>query len=640
MTYLYDPKRVTYFGMTDIRNQKKAFGIRQKDRDRHMYVIGKTGMGKSTLLENLAIQDIQHGEGLCFIDPHGQTAEKLLEYIPESRKKDVLYFAPFDTEFPIGFNVMEDVGYDKRHLVVSGLMSAFKRIWGPESWSARMEYILQNALLALLEYPDTTLVDVNRMLTNAQFRKKVTEFVTDPIVKRYWVEEFAGYTDRYTKEATPAIQNKIGQFVSNPLIRNIVAQPNSTFNIRELMDNRKIFIVNLSKGRVGETNADLLGSMIVVKTYLAAMSRAEETAAGLAKLPPYYLYVDEFQSVANDSFANILSEARKYKLSLTIAHQYIEQVSEEIQAAVFGNVGTTISFRVGPMDSEVLEKMFDPVFTAQDLVGLGFAQIYLTLMIDGVGSKPFSAQTLAPINEPPYNFVQEITASSQAKYGVPRLEVEKMLIKADILTVPKAQGQQQQQPQQKQQQAQPKQPQKQNGGGGQNNNGQQKKQEQKQGGDKEQQKNVPQKNNQSQKPVEEKKVEAPKEQVLDDHRKKLKEALEKFAQKEKESEAKSTLAGAAVVAGGVIAPQVVVPEVITRSSPIESVDVATVEATATPESVVLTEPTPITKSIDVEEIKEAAVGTEDADDEVGANIPEMNAEELDDDELYALLNDE
>jgi len=419
--YEYDPKRVVYFGATDSRNKKIPFGIHAEDRMRHMYIIGKTGMGKSTLLENLAIQDIQNGEGICFIDPHGGSAEKLLEFVPESRIDDVVYFAPFDIENPVGFNVMEDVGYDKRHLVVAGLMSSFKRIW-VDTWSSRMEYILQNTLLALLEYPETTLIDVNRMLVNKEFRKKVVEYVNDPIVKRFWVDEFAGYTDRYTQEATPAIQNKIGQFASNPLVRNIIAQPHSTFDIRELMDTNKIFIVNLSKGRMGEQNADLLGSMLTTKIYLSAMSRAEESAADLFKLPPFYLYVDEFQSVVNDSFANILSEARKYKLSLTIAHQYIEQVEEEIRSAVFGNVGTTIAFRVGPFDAETLKTIFEPTFYAEDLVNLGFAQIYLTLMIEGIGSKPFSATSLPPVENPPRSFVQRIIESSRAQYGRSRTE--------------------------------------------------------------------------------------------------------------------------------------------------------------------------------------------------------------------------
>lgn len=442
MPYIYDPEKITYFAATDARGKRTAFGVRAKDRSKHVYIIGKTGMGKSTLLENMAIQDIQGGEGLCFIDPHGSTAEKLLSYVPEHRIKDVLYFAPFDVDSPIGFNVMEDVGYDKRHLVVAGLMSAFKRIW-VDAWSARMEYILQNTLLALLEYPDTTLLDVNRMLTNKQFRNDVTQYITDPVVRRFWKEEFAGYTDRYTQEATPAIQNKIGQFTSNPLVRNIVGQPKSTFDMRTIMDTRKIFIVNLSKGRIGEQNADLLGSMITTKLYLSALSRAEASPLELSKLPPFYLYVDEFQSVANDSFADILSEARKYKLCLTIAHQYIEQLEENIRFAVFGNVGTTIAFRVGPFDAEVLKTVFEPTFTAEDLVGLGFASIYLSLMIDGVGSHPFSAATLPPVDDPPFSFVEKITQLSRERYGKNRAEVEAHIRgRTDMLQQPQQSSQQ------------------------------------------------------------------------------------------------------------------------------------------------------------------------------------------------------
>ncbi len=426
MQYNYDPNHITYFASTDCRGEKKPFGIKAIDRTRHMYIIGKTGMGKSTMLENMAIQDIQNGDGMAFIDPHGSTASKLLDYIPEDRIDDVVYFAPFDMEFPLGFNVMEDVGYDKRHLVVAGLMSAFQRIW-VDAWSSRMEYILQNTLLALLEYPDTTLIDVNRMLINKTFRDKVSDAVSDPIVKRFWKEEFAGYTDRYTQEATPAIQNKIGQFTSNPLVRNIIGQPKSTFDLRKIMDERKILIINLSKGRMGEQNADLLGSILTTKLYLAAMSRAEESASAMAALPPFYLYVDEFQSVVNDSFANILSEARKYKLSLTIAHQYIEQIEENIRAAVFGNVGTTIAFRVGPFDAETLKTIFEPTFFCEDLVNLGFAQIYLTLMIDGVGSQPFSAVTLPPVDEPTFTFKERIIKRSQQSYGTPRIKIEKLM---------------------------------------------------------------------------------------------------------------------------------------------------------------------------------------------------------------------
>jgi len=414
---------VTYFAETDSRNKRVPFGIKDADRSRHTYLIGKTGMGKSTVLENMTIQDIENGNGLAFLDPHGKTADLFLEYVPEHRIKDVIYFAPFDTDFPISFNVMEDVGADKRHLVVNGLMSAFKKIW-VDAWSARMEYILNNTLLALLEYPGSTLIGVNRMFADKEYRKEVVSKVTDTSVKAFWNDEFAKYNDKYAQEATAAIQNKIGQFISNPMVRNIIGQTDSTFDFRKAMDEKKIVIINLSKGRMGEANANLLGSMIITKIYLAAMSRADMSEKELEKLPNFYLYVDEFQNFANESFADILSEARKYKLNLTVAHQYIEQMSDEVRAAVFGNVGTMITFRVGAYDAEVLEKEFAPEFTMEDLVNLGRFQIYLKLMIDGVSSAPFSASTLPQIKKPTVSYVKDIVDFSRAHYARPRSVVE------------------------------------------------------------------------------------------------------------------------------------------------------------------------------------------------------------------------
>ena len=423
---LHDDNKVTYFAQTDSRNKRIPFGIKRRDRSRHMYVVGKTGMGKSTLLENMAIQDIRNGEGMAFIDPHGKTAELLLDYIPEERMKDVLYFAPFDMEYPISFNVMEDVGVDKRHLVVNGLMSTFEKIW-EDMWSARMAYILNNTLLALLEHPGSTLLGINRMLADKEYRKLVVANVKDPSVKSFWIDEFGKYTDKYAAEATPAIQNKVGQFTSNPLIRNIIGQTVSSFDIRKIMDERKIMIINLSKGRVGEGNANLLGSMLITKIYLAAMSRADASESALHKLPNFYLYVDEFQSFANKSFADILSEARKYKLNLTITHQYIEQMEEEVRDAVFGNVGTMVTFRVGAFDAEVLEKEFAPQFTAEDLVNLGIYQVYLKLMIDGVGSQPFSATTLQPIERPSVSLREQVIQSSRSIFSAPRAKVEEAI---------------------------------------------------------------------------------------------------------------------------------------------------------------------------------------------------------------------
>jgi hypothetical protein len=423
-----DENRVTYFAETDARNKRIKFGVKAKDRTKHVYVIGKTGMGKSCLLENMAVQDIANGEGLCFMDPHGKTADLLLEYVPKERMRDVIYIAPFDVEHPISFNVLESVDIDKRHLVVSGLMSTFKKIW-VDTWSARMEYILTNTLLALLEVPGSTLLGVNKMLSDKEYRKEIVSKIQDPSVKAFWIKEFANYTERMALEAVPAIQNKVGQFTANPLIRNMIGQPQSSFDFRQAMDSRKIIIINLSKGKLGDENMKLLGGMLVTKIYLAAMSRADMPDRIMKIMPNFYLYVDEFQNFANASFADILSEARKYKLNLTIAHQYIEQMDEEVSAAVFGNVGTMIVFRVGAADAEFLEKEFAPGFTIEDLVNLGFAQIYLKLMIDGLTSSPFSATTLPPISHPEVSYAKEIINASREQFSRPRAGVEEEIIK-------------------------------------------------------------------------------------------------------------------------------------------------------------------------------------------------------------------
>lgn len=423
-----DDNRVTYFAETDARNKRVKFGIKSIDRTKHVYVIGKTGMGKSTLLENMAVQDIQNGAGMAFIDPHGKTADLLLEYVPKDRIRDVIVIAPFDTDYPISFNVLESVDPKKRHLVVGGLMSTFKKIW-EDAWSARMEYILTNTLLALLEAPGTTLLGVNRMLSDKAYRNEIVAQVQDPSVKAFWTKEFASYTERQAAEAVPAIQNKVGQFTANPLIRNMIGQPVSSFDFRKAMDEGKIIIINLSKGRIGDENMKLLGGLLVTKIYLAAMSRADVPDRVVKMLPHFYLFVDEFQNFANASFSDILSESRKYKLNLTIAHQYIEQMDENVRAAVFGNVGTMIVFRVGATDAEVLEKEFAPQFTMEDLVNLGQFQMYLKLMINGLTSAPFSATSMGPIPQPSISYVKEIMDASREQFARPRAEVEQIILK-------------------------------------------------------------------------------------------------------------------------------------------------------------------------------------------------------------------
>jgi len=418
-------EKITFLGETTFRNQKKKFGIKTDDRRRHTYLIGKTGMGKTEMLKNMAIQDIQNGQGIGFIDPHGEAAEDILNFIPANRINDVIYFNPGDLEWPISFNVMEKIGSEYRHLVASGLMSVFKKIW-PDVWSARMEYILNNSILALLEYPNSTLLGVNKMLADSDYRKKVVDKVVDPVVKAFWTQEFTRYNDRYAVEATAAIQNKVGQFISTPLIRNIIGQVKSTINIRNIMDERKILILNLSKGKIGEDNSLLLGSLLITKLQLAAMSRVDIPEQ---ERKDFYLYVDEFQNFATKSFINILSEARKYRLVLILGHQYISQMDEEVRNAVFGNIGTLISFRVGAEDAEFIEKEFFPEFTASDLVNLAKYQIYLRLMIDGLAGRPFSAQTLAPLIPIEESSKEKIIKVSREKYGINRKIIDEKIIR-------------------------------------------------------------------------------------------------------------------------------------------------------------------------------------------------------------------
>jgi energy-coupling factor transporter ATP-binding protein EcfA2 len=420
---MFEDNKITYFAETDYRNQKTKFGIKAKDRSKHMYVIGKTGMGKSTLLENMAIQDIQNDEGLIFIDPHGSTAVKLLEYIPKHRIDDVVYFAPHDTDFPIAFNVLEQVPREKRNAVAGGLISTFKKIW-VDSFSSRMEYLLNYTLLALLDVPGSTLLGVNRLLSDKVYRKYIVDRVEDTLVKNFWNQEFERYTTTYASEAVAPIQNKVGQFIASPMIRNIIGQEVSTIDFRSFMDQKKIVIINISKGIIGPENMRLLGGMLITKIQLAAMSRANLSEEALRRTPNTYLYVDEFQNFANESFAEILSESRKYKLCLTVANQYIDQMTEEVRNAVIGNVGTFISFRVGSTDAELMEKEFSPNFVADDMVNLGIYQMYLKLMIDGIGSKPFSANSLPPIPKPAKSYIEEIVGFSRKYYSGEKENVE------------------------------------------------------------------------------------------------------------------------------------------------------------------------------------------------------------------------
>ena len=418
-----DPN-INYFGASNFRNQNRKFGIKLDDRRRHMYVVGKTGMGKTTILENMVLNDIYAGHGVGLVDPHGDFAEKIIDFIPPHRINDVIYFNPADINFPIGFNILETIRPEQKHLVASGLMGVFKKIW-PDVWSARMEYILNNTILALLDFPGTTLLGINRMLADKEYRDRVVANSKDPVVKAFWQTEFANYTEKFRTEAVSPIQNKIGQFLSASVIRNIVAQVKSRIDIREIMDGKKIFIMNLSKGRIGEDNSRLLGGMLITRIQLAAMERVDIPEK---ERNDFFLYVDEFQNFATESFANILSEARKYRLDLIMAHQYMEQLDEMVLASVIGNVGTMVTFRVGSTDAEILAKEFAPTFIEEDLVNLPKFQVYLKLMIDGVASRPFSATTLPPIALTTHS-TERVVKVSRERYATSREDIEEKVMR-------------------------------------------------------------------------------------------------------------------------------------------------------------------------------------------------------------------
>lgn len=407
---------INYFAVTDFRNEHKLFGIKRGDRRLHMYILGRTGMGKTTLLLNMVLNDIYGNEGVCFIDPHGDAVETLLDYIPSFRLKDVIYFNPADTDYPIPLNVLGESESQRKHLLVSSLISIFRKLYA-EYWQHRQEHILRNCILALLEQPEKkTLVDVYTLLSDWRYRKKVVENVKDPIVKTFWQNEFPKYLYQYKGEALAPIQNKLGAFLTVPLVRNIVGQEESKIDFREIIDKGKILLVNLAKGRLGEDISSFLGSLIITKIQLAAMSRIDVPEK---ERRDFYLYVDEFQEfVASETFEGILSEARKYRLCLILAHQYIDQLDEELRKAIFGNVGTIIAFPVGPENGEFLWKEFYPDFDRQDLIAHDKYHIYLKLAIDGKQSEPFSGLTLPPfVNYMPQKKKDEIIMVSRAGYS-------------------------------------------------------------------------------------------------------------------------------------------------------------------------------------------------------------------------------
>lgn len=383
-------EQITIVGETNFRKQNKQFGIKDLDRQRHIYMVGQTGMGKSTLMLNMLVQDIHQGKGVALVDPHGDLAEQLLDYIPQRRMTDVIYINPSDTEYPVGLNLLDDSEPVNRHLVASHLIDIFKKIWA-DSWGPRLEYILRNTILALLEFGGHTLLSIPRLLIDPEFRSFVLSRVSDPVVRTFWQMEYELYPKVFRTETISPIQNKVGQFLSVLVMRNILGQAENKINFREAMDSGRIIIVNLAKGILGEDNSGLLGSLIVSKIFLTAMSRSDIPVGDRS---PFTVYIDEFQSFASESFAQTLSEMRKFGLHLVLAHQYLAQLPLQLRSAVFGNVGSVVSFRIGAEDGEYLEREFHPTFRAGDLQSLSAYETYIRLSIDGKTCDAFSARTL------------------------------------------------------------------------------------------------------------------------------------------------------------------------------------------------------------------------------------------------------
>ncbi len=434
-----DPREVSFIGRTNyvaaLEEKKFIFGIKRKDRRRHIYIVGKSGVGKSKLLELMIRQDIAYGHGLCLIDPHGDVIEAILDFIPEERIEDVCWIDPSDSEYPVSFNPLQNVDPLFKHQLTQGLIEVMEKQFGA-NWTPRLEHVFRFTCLALLDYPHSTMRGMISMLTDRNYRQKVVEYITDEMVRRFWAIEFADWSEKFDTDAIIPLVNKLGQFLSDPLLRNIFGQKENKINLEELMNNKKIILINLSKGRLGEENSSFFGSMFITKIKQAGMGRA--------KLPEsarhdFYLYVDEFHNLVTETFENILTEARKYGLSLTIAHQFLGQLTPRVQAAALGNVGTIIIFRVGGEDAVKLKPEMAPIFDIKDMINLGMQEFYIKMTIDGETYDPFSAKTLRVLPSPHRSFKLKIIEASRRKFTIPADAAKKLIAEEEATIIRSAQ---------------------------------------------------------------------------------------------------------------------------------------------------------------------------------------------------------
>ena len=422
-----EASEVSFIGRTNyvaaLEEKKFLFGIKRVDRRRHLYIIGKSGVGKSKLLELLIRQDANYGHGLCLIDPHGDVIEDILNFLPENRIEDVVVIDPSDVKYPVSFNPLSNVDPNFKHQLTQGLIEVMEKQFGA-NWTPRLEHVFRFTCLALLDYPHATMRGMIFMLTDRNYRQKVVEYISDDMVRRFWAIEFADWSEKFDTDAIIPLVNKLGQFLSDPMLRNIFGQKENKINLEKLISEKKIILINLSKGRLGEENSSFFGSMFITKIKQAGMARASLPEK---ERQDFYLYIDEFQNLVTQTFENLLSEARKYALCLTIAHQYMSQLLPSVQGAVLGNVGSVIIFRVGGNDATALESEMTPTFQSKDMINLGMQQFYIKLTIDGESYDPFSAETLKVLKVPHRSFKEDIIAESRRKYSIPADAAQKLI---------------------------------------------------------------------------------------------------------------------------------------------------------------------------------------------------------------------